>query len=253
MTWLTHAAYQWYLAMNQLSSALSAPVFSALGAQNIPAISALLLGLLGGLAPCQMTANAGAIAYVTQAGQGRRSHWPTVWSFLAGKALVYILLGFIAAMLGLKVPTPFLATMRKLSGPLMIIVGLYLAGVIRWQGGLGARLSEWLQERLPRRGSPAFWLGVAFSLGFCPTMAMIFFGTLVPLIIRVPAGMLLPVIFAAGTTVPVILWALALTLGRGAAARWLKSTRSADRYIKGVAAAVFLLIGLNDTLIYWFT
>lgn len=253
MSSLTHAAYQWYLVMNQVSSALSAPIFTALGAQNIPALSALLLGLLGGLAPCQMTANAGAIAYVTQAGQNRRSHWPTVWSFLAGKALIYILLGFIAAMLGLKIPTPFLAAMRKLSGPLMVVVGLYLIRVIRWQGGLGARITEWLQEHLPKRGSPAFWLGVAFSLGFCPTMAMIFFGTLVPLIIQVPAGMLLPLIFAAGTTVPVMLWALALTLGRGAANRWLKGTRNADRYIKWVAAAIFILIGLNDTLIYWLT
>ena len=78
-------------------------------------------------------------------------------------------------------------------------------------------------------------------------------GTLVPLIIQVPAGMLLPLIFAAGTTVPVILWALALTVGRGAANRWLKGTRGADRYFKAFAAAVFILIGLNDTLIYWLT
>lgn len=248
---LTDLALQWYSFLSQWSAAVGEPLQRLLGAQSIPGLSALLLGLLGGLAPCQVSANAGAIAYVTQADERRSPLWRVVRDFLFGKMAVYVVLGFLAAMLGLRLPTPVMALLRKLSGPLMILIGLYLAGWLRLGDTGGARLTQWLQDRMPRRGSPPFWLGVAFSLGFCPTMAVIFFGALVPLVVKAPAGMVLPVVFAVGTAVPVILWALALSAGRRAAGSWVRRVRSLDRYVKWGAAAVFLLFGLNDLLLYW--
>ncbi len=252
MDWLTDAAYQWYSVMSRLSTVVGEPLQQFLGSQNIPGLSALLLGLLGGLAPCQVTANAGAIAYVTQAGQDRRRLWAAVRDFLGGKIAVYVTLGVLAAFLGWKIPTPALAWLRKLSGPLMIFVGLYLAGLIRLRGESGARITQWVRERTPRRGSAPFWLGVAFSLGFCPTMAVIFFGALVPLIVQANAGLMLPVVFALGTAVPVILWAAALTAGKRVAGQWIRRLRKLDTYVRAIAAAVLLLVGLNDTLLYWF-
>lgn len=251
MAWLTDFALQWYTVLSQLSAAVGEPLQRLLGAQSMPGLSALLLGLLGGLAPCQVSANAGAIAYVTQADEQKTSLWRVVRDFLLGKAAVYVFLGFLAALLGLRVPTPVLALLRKLSGPLMIIIGIYMAGLLQLGAVGGARLTGWLQDRLPRRGSPEFWLGAAFSLGFCPTMAMIFFGALVPLVIQAPAGMVLPIIFAVGTAVPVLLWALALTAGRKAAARWVRKIRHLDRYVRIGAATVFLLLGINDLALYW--
>lgn len=252
MNWLTQAAYQWYIIMSQASAAVSEPLQRVMDSQNIPGLSALLLGLLGGLAPCQVTANAGAIAYVTQTGQERKPLWGTVGAFIGGKAAVYLVFGFLTAILGLTIPIPFLALMRKLNGPLMVLIALYLMGLIRWRGDIGARVTAWVQARMPRRGPPAFWLGVAFSLGFCPTMALIFFGALVPLMLQSPAGLSLAAIFAVGTAVPVMLWALTLTAGQGVAGRWVRRVRNLDRYIRWGAAVVFLLVGLNDILLYWF-
>lgn len=239
--------------MSGLTGPLTEPLQLLLGAQSIPAVSALVLGLLGGLAPCQVTANAGAIAYVTQASQGQKPLWPTVRDFLAGKAAVYLLLGLMAAWLGLQLPIPVMAALRKLSGPLMILIGLYLFGLLRWRGPGGERLTTWLKERLPRRGSAPFWLGAAFSLGFCPTMALIFFGALVPLILQAEVSFILPLIFAVGTAVPVLLWALALSAGQQTARGWTRRVRQMDRYVRWAAAAVFLLLGLTDTLLYWLT
>lgn len=246
-------AFRWYSLLSGWSNQVGEPLMNALSGQNIPAVSAFLLGLLGGLAPCQVSGNAGAIAYVTQAHQEERSLFRTVRDYLFGKMAVYALLGFLAAMLGLELPTPVMAVLRKLTGPLMIFMGLYFAGLLRWQGGTGARVTAWLQERMPKQVSPPFWLGVAFSLGFCPTMAMVFFGALTPLVIQAQAGLILPLIFAIGTALPVILWALALAAGRSAAGRWVKSIRRMDRWVRVVAAAIFLLIGLNDTILYWLT
>ena len=251
MELITNLAWQWYQVLSQLSNWAGQPLQTLLGGSNIPAVSALLLGLIGGLAPCQMTANAGAVLYVTQAGDDRRSHWIVVRDFLAGKAGVYLLLGLLAGLLGLQMPIPVMAVLRKLSGPLLILIGLHLAGVLRTRGDAGERVTAWLRARAPKRGSPALWLGAAFSLGFCPTMALIFFGALVPLIIQADAGLVLPVIFAIGTSVPVLLWAAALSAGRGAAGRWLRQTRSLNRYLRPVIAVLFLLLGLNDLILYW--
>jgi len=252
VNWLTQAAYQWYIVLSQVSAALSEPVQSVLGSQNIPGLSALLLGLMGGLAPCQVTANAGAIAYVTQAEQERRPLWGTVGAFIGGKTIVYLIFGFLTAILGLTIPIPFLALMRKLNGPLLLLIALYLMGLLRWRGKTGARITAWAQERMPRRGPPALWLGMAFSLGFCPTMALIFFGALVPLMLQAPAGLALAAVFAVGTAVPVILWALALSAGKGMAGRWVRRVRNLDRYVRWGAAVIFLVVGLNDILLYWF-
>lgn len=252
MVWLADMAYKWYLVLSQVSAQVGEPIQRLLGSQSIPAVSALLLGLLGGLAPCQVTANAGAIAYVTQENQGRSRLWRTMRDFLGGKVVVYVLLGFLAAVLGFRLPPAAMALLRKLTGPLMILIGLYMAGVLRWRSDLGTRVKAWIQEHMPRRGSPPFWLGVACSLGFCPTMAVIFFGALVPMIIQDRGGLVLPVIFAIGTVVPVILWALALAAGRGAASRWIRRARHTDRYVRWIAAAVLLILGLNDTILYWF-
>lgn len=244
-------AYQIYQVLSQWGAGVGEPLQRALAGQSIPAVSALLLGLLGGLAPCQVTANAGAIAYISEAGDRERPLWTVVRSFLTGKVVVYLTLGFLAAMLGFELPPAVMGVLRKLTGPLMILVGLSFAGWLGFRGQTGERVTAWIQARMPRRGSPAFWLGVAFSLGFCPTMAVIFFGALVPLIVQAEAGLVLPVIFAAGTALPVILWALALSAGRGVAGRWVKRVRSADRYIRWAAATVFLLAGLFDTMLYW--
>ena len=255
MEQVVQLAYRWYSLLSQWSAWVGAPLQHALGGSQIPALSALLLGLLGGLAPCQVTANAGAIAYVTKTGQAdQRPLWPTVRDFVLGKMAVYLLLGFLAAMLGLQLPAPAMALLRKLTGPLMIIVGLSFTGLLGLQGALGARVTAWLEAHAPRRGSPALWLGVAFSLGFCPTMAMIFFGALIPLVLQAPAGMVLPALFAIGTAAPVLLWALALgAAGKSGAGRWVRRVRQADGFVRWGAAILFVLLGLNDTVLYWLT
>ncbi|HYF77057.1 MAG TPA: sulfite exporter TauE/SafE family protein [Symbiobacteriaceae bacterium] len=252
MDGLQQTSYAWYSVLSQWASAISEPLLQLLDGQTVPAIAALLLGILGGLAPCQVSANVGAIAYVTKASQERQPLWRTVGSFLGGKAAVYVTLGLLAAFLGLRIPSPALALMRKLSGPIMIVMGLYFLGLLTWRSEAGARLTEWLKGRLPTWGSPAFWLGAAFSLGFCPTMALIFFGRLVPLTVEAEAGLVLPVLFTVGTALPVILWAMALSAGREMANRWVRRVRVADRWVRWGAAAVFLVLGLNDTVLYWF-
>lgn len=252
MTWLVELSREWYLLLSQLTAQLGPALQSMLSATRIPGLAALLLGLFGALAPCQVSGNAAAITYVSRSDSQQGSLWRTVGGFLGGKVTVYVILGFLAAVLGFQLPIPVMALLRKLSGPLMILIGLHFLGLLRLRGGALDRLGLWIQERTPRRGSPAFWLGVAFSLSFCPTMALIFFGALIPLVLKAQAGLVLTAVFAVGTAVPVLLWAGALSLGKRVAGRWVRNVRRADPVIRLVAAAVMIFLGLSDTLLYWF-
>lgn len=248
------------LALYQLLSQVGAQVNDPLNALahqwNIPALSAVLFGIIGSLAPCQMSANAGAIAYLSRrAEEDHGSVWRDSAAYVLGKMVVYSLLGAAAILLGIKLPTPVMALLRRAFGPMMILFGLYLLGAFRLQFSVGDRLSAWVQRRLPGHGDAgAFFLGSAYSLSFCPTMTLLFFGLLVPLGVGVPGvgGLVLPSLFALGTALPLLLFATFLALGQGLFRTWMRGVRRWDRYIRILAGTIFLLAGVNDTIIYWF-
>lgn len=251
---LKELSYQWYLLLSQVQTAVAGPLQSAAFQTNIPAVSALLFGVLGSLSPCQMTGNASAIAYLAQRSQGdERAPWQDAGAFVWGKMAVYLVLGAAAILLGLKLPSAAMAVLRKLFGPVMIIFGLYLLRLIRPRFTIGERISRALERRLPGHGSAgAFGLGVAYSLSFCPTMALLFFGLLVPLGLRAPAGAILPAFFAVGTALPLLAFAAFLSLGRGVTRDWLRRVRGVDRYVRWIAGVVIILLGMNDSILYWF-
>lgn len=96
-----------------------------------------------------------------------------------------------------------------------------------------------------------FLLGVAFSLAICPTLALLFSGYVVPLTIGGAGGVISPAAFAVGTTFPLLLATVALTVGVDMAAttRRIPAWRP---WLRRAAGVIFLLAGLNDTLLYWF-
>lgn len=56
----------------------------------------------------------------------------------------------------------------------------------------------------------AFLLGVIFALAFCPYSGVLYFGSLIPMTIASPDGLYLPLVFAFGTGLPVLLVQLRL-------------------------------------------
>lgn len=245
---------QWYSTLSQIQAQVAEPVRTVVYQWNIPAVTALLFGLLGALAPCQLTANVGAMAYLShRAGEQAGGVWRETAAYLWGKVAMYTVLGTLAIVLGLQLPTWAMAGLRKIFGPVMVGLGLHMLGILRLQFALGQNLVATLEERLPGKGSAgAFLLGAAYSLVFCPTMAMLFFGLLVPLGVQAPAGLLLPAIFAVGTALPLLVFVGLVSLGFEVSRGWLRRFRNFDRYIQLVAGAVLVLAGLNDTFLYWF-
>ncbi|MBI4013219.1 MAG: sulfite exporter TauE/SafE family protein [Candidatus Rokubacteria bacterium] len=244
----------WYGVLGQLSAPLGESLGRWAGAGQMPIVSALLFGLIGASAPCQLTTNLSAIAYVSRrAGEGRP--WVEALAYTLGKALVYTVIGAAAIGLGLRLQeaaVPVVVVARRVLGPLLIVLGLVFLGLVRLRLSVGGRLAAAIQRRAaPGRVRGAFLMGAAFAFAFCPTLFLLFFGLTIPLGLTSGAGLLIPAVFALGTAVPLLAWTALLATGRGLVEvdppRLTRLHAAASR----VAGVVFLLAGLNDTLVYW--
>lgn len=250
---------QWYTFLTQLGTMIAAPILSITEQWNIPILTALLLGLAATTSPCQVTTNASAMAFVSRDATNRKQTLIQMIAFIAGKTLIYTLVGGTAIYLGVQLTTvngnaSFIILIRKTIGPIMILAGLYFLGLLRLRLSFGTRISERLKSKIPQ-GSPigSFGFGVAFALAFCPTLVWLFFGLLVPLGIQTTGGFLLPAIFAIGTTVPLIFFVLILIDSSDMIKqKYFKKTKSLNQWLTKIAAIIFLLAGINDTFTYWF-
>jgi cytochrome c-type biogenesis protein len=246
---------EWYAWLSQLNAAVSEPLTAWSERLNIPVLTALLLGLLGSTAPCQLTTNASAMALVAQRLTDVKAAWKTALAYTAGKIVVYSLVGSLILVLGLQLDLatiPVTVWARKVLGPLMLLIGLYLVGAFRLNVSLGQRLSRWLEARVPHEGiKGAFFLGLVFSLAFCPTLFWLFFGLLIPLALASQGGWIFPGTFAIGTALPLLGFTYVLSLGTTFAQRYITQMKGLDRYLRRIAGAIFLVAGLNDTLTYW--
>ncbi len=222
---------------------------------DVPLLSALLFGVIGATAPCQLTTSGGALAYVAQRAGDRRAVARDALAYLLGKALVYTVVGVAVILTGRQLAQgliPVVVVARKVLGPLMILLGLSLLGLVPLRFALGHGIAGRLEARAGSGAGGAFLLGAAFSFAFCPTLFLLFFGLTIPLALRSPVGAVYPGVFALGTTLPLLGLVGLLAAGVGATRGYLAGVRRLDAWLRPVAAVVLILAGLNDTVVYWF-
>jgi cytochrome c biogenesis protein CcdA len=251
---MRHLVLAWYAWLSALSQGFVFTVGGLIERMNLPVASALLFGLIAAASPCQLTTNLGALAYASRE-SSKAGTLGAALAYAAGKVAVYSAVGALLILTGLQLQAAFVPVAlvaRKLLGPLMVMVGLSMLGVIRLKGTVGRRLSFWLRDQLPVRGTTgAFFLGVAFSFAFCPTLFWLFFGLTVPLALRSAGGWTFPGLFAIGSTFPLLIASSVVALGYGAVERLPGGTSRIYRIASVVAGGIFVLAGLHDTLVYW--
>ncbi len=246
---------EWYALLGTVNGTVAEPLRALADGLGAPAISALLFGVIGATAPCQLTTGASALAYVARDAGNRRVIARRALAYLLGKALVYTLLGIAVILAGRQLAQssiPVIVVARKVLGPLMILLGLYLLGLVPLRFSLGQGLAGWLEARTGAGAAGAFLLGVAFSFAFCPTLFLLFFGLTIPLALDSPVGVVYPGIFALGTTLPLLGLAVLLAAGVGVTRGYLRGARRIDRWLRPAAGIILVLAGLNDTVTYWF-
>lgn len=218
---------------------------------DIPILFALLLGIVGAMAPCQFTGNIGAITLYGNKSLQKELAWADVVFFTLGKVAVFTGLGFLVWMLGNEFEsrlTLYFPWFRKVIGPLFIIVGIFMLGLIKMKGTL--TLLE-IPKRFFKKGKMgSFLMGVSFSLGFCPTMFVLFFVTLMPVVLSTSYGVVLPSLFAIGTSLPLFI-AMFLIWYYGASGAVMRKGRKVGFYVQRISGLILVVLGILDTITYW--
>ncbi|MBI5030338.1 MAG: sulfite exporter TauE/SafE family protein [Chloroflexi bacterium] len=249
------AEYYFYL------SQLFAPIRMVLSDLSydipIPFLAAFVLGLVGAFSPCQLSTNVAAFAFISRDVAESKRVTRSAVAYVLGKVLVYSLVGGAAILLGLQltqVSIPVVVFTRKALGPALIILGLLMLGVIKLSLPIFAQVSDRLRNNLveQRDARGSFLLGVAFAFAACPTLFVLFFGTMIPLALSSFGGITFPAIFAIGTSVPLMLFVGLVVYGTQSITPLVKKLRSADVWVTRIAAIVFILVGINEILLYWF-
>lgn len=247
-------ALAWYGWLSTLTQGVAFRLQEVTERVEVPVVTAVVFGLIGATAPCQLTTNLSALAWVSAGGERGR---PTTlaMAYVAGKVTVYTLAGGLVILAGLQlqaVSIPVVVAARKALGPLMVLVGLGLLGALRLRSGFGQQWAMWMRDRLGGHGHRgAFLLGVAFSFAFCPTLFWLFFGLTVPLALRSTGGLAFPGLFAVGASLPLLAVTAIVGAGLGTAGRIVGGLRRAEAVLRVAAGIVLILAGLHDTVVYW--
>jgi cytochrome c biogenesis protein CcdA len=217
--------------------------------------SALWFGILTSISPCPLATNITAMSFV-----GRRLGSPMKVLlagilYTLGRSLTYMALGTLLVASLLSAPRVSLVlqrTMNKALGPILIVVGIFLLGIIP----LRLPSSGWVQkvgERIAKWGAlGAFLLGVLFALTFCPVSAALFFGSLLPLAVEQASPVLLPALFGIGTGIPVLGFAVAIALGAKSLGKAFGKLAKVERWVRLATGGVFIGVGIYLTLLHLF-
>ncbi|CAH2465404.1 hypothetical protein IIQ_00842 [Bacillus cereus VD118] len=147
-----------------------------------------------------------------------------------------------------QILTLYFPWLRKLIGPLLILMGLILSGIITGRNFFSSIFP--IKFIRKQNEVSSFLLGFFFSLAFCPTMFVLFFGTLIPLSLSSNYGYLFPTFFSIGTALPIVILMFIISyLGLNGAL--LKKSRKIGKSIQRIAGVLLILIGLYDTSLYW--
>lgn len=211
--------------------------------------AALWLGVLTALSPCPLATNLAAIGYVARFSQGgaRGGTWLPGVLYSAGRALAYTTVGGLITWGLLTAPSvsSFLQRhMNPLLGPLLVLVGMALLGMLPGLSFGNKGGTNW-NERLMSLGLVGCAaMGFIFALTFCPVSAALFFGSLLPLAVREQSTWLVPSLFGIGSAAPVLLFALALAVSREAAGRAVQRLQAMQRWITPASGWLLICIGV---------
>jgi cytochrome c biogenesis protein CcdA len=216
------------------------------------ALMSLWLGILTSISPCPLATNIAAISFITRdAGRARRV-FASGALYTVGRAAAYSLLAalLVSSVLSAPALSHFLQThMGRIIGPVLVLAGMALLGLIRVPGFSGAGDPARLQRRFARMGVwGAAILGFVFALSFCPVSAALFFGSLLPLALAGESRVLLPSLYGIGTALPVLALAFAVALGARSFAGVFARAASVERWLRGATGVVFIATGVYLSL-----
>lgn len=229
---------------------------SLLDGSTVPILTAFLLGLLTAVSPCPLATNIAAVGYISKDLENRRRIFFNGLLYTFGRIVAYTLLG--AVLIAVLREGASVFTIQKAIGkwgealiaPALILIGLFMLFGHRFnlpKFGFSGR-----GEQMGRRGGwGAFLLGVLFSLAFCPTSGIFYFGMLIPMSAAETGGYLLPAVFAVATGLPVVTVAWILAYSVAGIGTFYNRMQTIQKWLAWVVGTLFIAEGIYYGIIYF--
>lgn len=222
---------------------------------SIPIVSALWLGILTSVNPCPLASNIAAVSFIMKRIDKSSTVFTSGFLYTLGRMVCYTVLGMLLTSSLLTIPqtAQFLQKyMNQLLGPILIITGLFLLGLIQVSLPSFA-LSDRLTNRLNNMGvMGSFPLGVLFALSFCPSSAALFFGSLLPLSLNNGSTVLFPAVYGIGTGLPVLIFAVIIAFGVKNISSLFQKVTAMEYWTRKITGIIFILIGIYYVLTHTF-
>ena len=217
--------------------------------QSVGVMVAFSAGLFSFLSPCVLPLFPSYISFITGMSVGdltadlsaaaRRRVLLHAVAFVIGFSVIFVALGasFSAAS---QVLFSYRDAIRRVGGALIILFGLYIAGVLRI--GVFGRTASWQLKEKPAGYLGSFAVGVTFAIGWTPCVGPIL-GAILSLAgtaETVQRGVGLLVAYSAGLGAPFVLSALAL----GPFLRWFKRYRPFIPVVERAAGVLLVVVGV---------
>jgi cytochrome c biogenesis protein CcdA len=220
---------------------------------SIPILSAFVLGLMTAISPCPLATNITATAFISKNIVNKRKVFWSGLVYALGRAFSYTIIGLILFFGASKFKIAFFFNQNgeKYLGPLMILLGLIMLNIIKLKFLNTSSCSDKLSDRFKDKGLlGSFLIGVVFALAFCPYSGALFFGMLIPMSISNAEGLYLPIIFALGTGLPVMLFTYLLAFAADKVGLFYNRITKIEKLMRKIAGIVFIITGIYYVLIF---
>jgi cytochrome c-type biogenesis protein len=223
-------------------------------AQNreIPLLAAFALGLLTAIAPCPLATNITATAFIAKTINSRKKVLLSGLLYTLGRMFSYTAIGAIIYFGAntFQIARLFQGNGEKYIGFVLVILGLIMLDIIKLNFIKGGNWIDQLSDKFKTKGLlGAFLLGALFALAFCPYSGALFFGMLVPMILK--SGLAIPVLFSIGTGLPVILFAFVIAFSMEKLGMYFKAITKIEKIMRILAGVTFIATGLYYINIYF--
>ncbi len=216
---------------------------------QFPILSAFLLGLMTAISPCPLATNITAIGFISKDLKSQRKVFLNGIIYTLGRAISYTTIGiiFFFGAIQFELSSVLQEWGEKLLGPILIIIGLFMLGVLTLKiSGIGS-----LTEKMENKSNSGFWgvllLGIVFALAFCPYSGVLYFGMLIPMTVTSASGLVLPFVFAIATGIPVIIFAWLIAFSVGSIGNLYNKIKVFEMWFRRVIAVVFIGVGLYQS------
>ncbi len=225
-----------------------------LDGSNFPILSAFILGLMTAISPCPLATNITAIAFIGKNIENKRKVFINGILYTLGRAITYVTLGVILYFGASKfhVASFFQSNGEKFLGPLLLIIGVFMLDFIKIKfPGLGNITDKFQNNEKQGSGLSALLMGVVFALAFCPYSGVLYFGMLIPMTISSSSGLILPLVYAIATGLPVIIFAYIIAFTLSGVGKLYSRLKAFELWFRRVVSAIFILVGLYYIYIFY--